>query len=46
MTESRNTYLPDELRKRFTLKCSEKNYRYRKKDKGGGRKIERDEKTV
>ena len=24
MTESRNTYLPDELRKRFTLKCSEK----------------------
>ena len=24
MTESRNTYLPDELRKRFTLKCSER----------------------
>lgn len=31
MTESRNTYLPDELRKRFTLKCSEKNYRKRRK---------------
>ena len=34
MTESRNTYLPDELRKRFTLKCSEKNYRKRRKVMG------------
>ena len=40
-------YFPTfELRQQVYLKCSEKNYRYRKKDKGGGRKIERDEKTV